>query len=210
MKKKQISATLIFLLLSGCGKLGYKSEYTADIKPQVSEKVALEYYKTVSTASNTATENARLALEASRDIAASIGQPLAPPEAVQARQELSVTGNSKTFDIAKSVPPEPLLPLAQERTKQVLALTAVMRRAVLAARPGVAAPAGFVPPSPDQTDFFDIAVLDNLPTAPSPVPADDGAIAVKKSDNLADAGEYADVLDAARQAMTDNDEKNDE
>lgn len=148
---KTFVAVAVAIMLSGCGKLGYESKYTADLSQRpraetaVPESVAKAYYATVDgqiVASGVSTKELAAAAAV---VGQSIGRPLVPVEAVLNREELTVAGGQKTYDIARMVPPDNMLrELAGERTKQVQALTIAMRRIAEASHVNVAAPAGFL------------------------------------------------------------------
>jgi hypothetical protein len=197
------------LLLSGCGRLGYESRYTADLAPQVQESVAKAYYSTLDKSITQRGTVAKDSMAAVAEVGRAIGQPLAPAEAVRTRQEMAVTGNSKTFDIAKNVPPEQLFPLAQERTKQVQALSVALRQSAEVARVDVAAPAGFVNPSTPQPAPFDFSTFDLFPAGQ---PEQVGGSATGAKCQVAPVGEqvkddYVDVRAAALERLKQEDQK---
>jgi len=141
---RHLFPVLIVMLLHGCGKLGYESKYTANLSRRpASEKVALAYYDAVNQAVAARRETALSYATATVELGRSISAPLAPHEAVASRSELAVTGTAKTFDIVRSSPPEPLLPLAKERTEQVRAAAYALRQASESSLMPVAAPDGF-------------------------------------------------------------------
>lgn len=192
----KLAAAGFLLLLSGCGRLGYESRYTADLTPAVSEPTAMAYYAALGKAIASSGVAAKDFAAASARIGEAIGQPLAPPEAVRTRQEMTVVGDSRTFDIAKNSPPEPLLPLAQERTRQVQALVYAMRQTAELTRVEVAAPAGFNYPAPASAsaDFDFPAVLDSLPSAPASAQgagAEEAAAVEKKYEEIRKAAQAA-------------------
>lgn len=143
MNKRILLAYSFSAILAGCGKFGYTSKYVADTHPAVSEKVAENYYSTARDAINSTGAVAKEFASAAKEIGKSLGQPLAPAEAVHPRQRMAVTGTGNKFDIIESLPPEQLLPLSKERTKQVQALSYAMRKTADIARIDVAAPPGF-------------------------------------------------------------------
>lgn len=154
MNKRILLAYSFSAILAGCGKFGYTSKYVADTHPAVSEKVAGNYYDTAREAIKSTGAVAKEFATAAKEIGKSLGQPLAPPEAVHPRQRMAVTGTGNKFDIIESLPPEQLLPLSKERTKQVQALSYAMRKTADIARIDVAAPPGFnCTQKPDFPDF---------------------------------------------------------
>lgn len=157
----------VAIILSGCGRLGYESKYTADLTPVVSETVAKAYYDTVDkqiVASGAATKELS---NAAAVYGQAIGRPLVPVEAVLNRQELTVAGGQKTYDIAKMVPPDNMLrKLSEDRTKQVQASMMALRRISEAVHVNVAAPAGFVNAPALPSDYF------TPPTFDEPLPDD--------------------------------------
>lgn len=139
---------VLIVLLHGCGKLGYETKYSADLSPRpVSDQVALAYYDAVNQAVSARRVTARNYASAAVQLGHSIRAPLAPLEAVASRSDLAVLGDSKKFDIVRSSPPEPLLPLAKERTEQITAAAYALRRIAEESFLPVAAPAGFIMPS---------------------------------------------------------------
>lgn len=138
----------LLLMISGCGKLGYETKYSADLSPPpASEKVALAYYETINQSVSARRSTARNYADAALELGKSISAPLAPLEAVSPRSDLAVLGDAKKFDIVRSAPPEPLLPLAKERTEQVNAVSYALRRIAEESFLPVAAPAGFIMPT---------------------------------------------------------------
>lgn len=155
---KHFFPVLIVLLLHGCGKLGYETKYSADLSPRpASDPVALAYYDAVNQAVAARRATARHYASAAVQLGHAIRAPLAPLEAVASRSDLAVLGDSKKFDIVRSSPPEPLLPLAKERTEQITAAAYALRRIAEESFLPVAAPAGFVmpPASESRLDGWD-------------------------------------------------------
>lgn len=135
------------LLLFGCGKLGYETKYSADLSPRpASDPVALAYYDAVNQSVSARRATARNYASAAVELGQAISAPLAPLEAVAPRSDLAVLGDAKKFDIVRSAPPEPLLPLAKERTEQIVSAAYALRRIAEESFLPVAAPAGFVMP----------------------------------------------------------------
>lgn len=159
------AAIILLLSLTGCGKYGYKSEYTAEVDAQAPRKIAEMYYSTVGKAVDSSHDVAKDLAEACAKVGSQIGQPLAPAEAVHPRTKMAVTGSGKEFDIIEAVPPESLLPLAKERTEQVRAVSAAISRTADMARISVSAPAGYVQHEPKSwpIDQFWNPALDELP-----------------------------------------------
>jgi len=139
---------LVAVLLHGCGKLGYETKYSADLSPRpASDPVALAYYDAVNQSVSARRATARNYAAAAVELGQSIRAPLAPLEAVAPRSDLAVLGDAKKFDIVRSAPPEPLLPLAKERTEQIAAAAYALRRIAEESFLPVAAPSGFIMPS---------------------------------------------------------------
>jgi FAD/FMN-containing dehydrogenase len=178
---KHLFPVLIAVLLHGCGKLGYETKYSADLSPRpASDKVALAYYDAVNQSVSARRSTARNYAEAALELGKSISAPLAPLEAVAPRADLAVLGDAKKFDIVRSAPPEPLLPLAKERTEQIVSAAYALRRIAEESFLPVAAPAGFVMPpasaSPRLDGWDDVrqaaeAAASAIPVdIPAPVP----------------------------------------
>ena len=169
IKSQLVSVSITMLLLSGCGKYGYKSEYTAQIDSKTPVKVAELYYAAVNKNIDSAKEVSGKLAQAAIQVGQQIGKPLAPPEAVHPRTKMAISGTGKKFDIIDSLPPEKLLPLAQERTKQVYAVANAISRTAEMATISIAAPADYVmqqEPNQSITGLLEWpSVLNNLPNA---------------------------------------------
>jgi hypothetical protein len=120
----RIISLIALALLSGCGKLGYKSEYTAetsDIRADVA--IAQEYYGTMANSLTTHSAVTFKLAETCETIARQIGD-----------QALLGTAEGK------------------EKTLQIQAVSTAVIRTADAARVPIAAPSGFVN-QPVPTDF---------------------------------------------------------
>lgn len=156
--------------LGGCGSYGYKSEYVANVSGKKPVELGELYYATETKAVESSKQVAEKLASACVEASKQIGVPLAPAEAIIPRTEMAVSGTGKEFDIVKSIPPDPLLPLAQERTKQMWAIAHSVIRTAELARVSIAAPPGYVgdvvPPAPLYDAF--LPLLDNLPDGKQP------------------------------------------
>lgn len=170
---------LCLTFLSGCGALGYKTEYTADLSGHDDAKTAKNYYDSFDKAVELSAKITRELAPACSRLAEQVAAPLAPSAATDARQEFVVAGTGKDFDIVKSAPPEALLPLSLERTKQVMAVAHAIKKTATMAFLEPAAPPGFVHnPQRTAADFSDL--FDQLPEGPAPTPPADQPDAVPK------------------------------
>lgn len=160
----------LMVFLTGCGALGYKTEYTADLSSHDDSKTANMYYQSFDKAVELSASVSRELAPACSRLAEQVAAPLAPSATTDLRQEFVVQGTGKDFDIIKTAPPEALLPLSLERTKQVMAVAHAIKKTATMAFLEPAAPPGFVHnPQRTASDFSDL--FDQLPEGPSP-PAD--------------------------------------
>lgn len=155
------------VFLSGCGALGYKAEYSADLSGHDEAKTAKLYYESFNKSVELSAAVSRDLAPACARLAEQVAAPLAPDVAVIPREEMVVSGTGKDFDITKSVPPEPLLPLAAERTRQVQAVAVAIKKTAQMAFMQPAAPPGFVYDQQKSSVDFP-ALFDLLPESSSP------------------------------------------
>lgn len=165
----KLAMALSFLLLSqGCASLDLHESKILKKDNAERRVVSVEYYKTLREKIDANKIITEKAMQASAEIGKSIGAPLAPESAVSNRQGFVVKGDGKRYDIGKPSPPEQLLPLAQERTKQVVSLTKSMSDVARYSVVDIAAPEGFKVPDGISYDQMPSAkdidsILDSLP-----------------------------------------------
>lgn len=170
---------VLLAFLTGCGALGYKTEYTADLSSHEDSQTAKQYYASFDKAVELSAAVSRDLAPACSRLAEQVAAPLAPSAATDLRQEFVVQGTGKDFDIVKTAPPEALLPLSFERTKQVMAVAHAIKKTATMAFLEPAAPPGFVHnPQRTATDFSDL--FDQLPEGPTPSPPADKPDTVPK------------------------------
>jgi len=179
-------------MLQGCARLGYESKYTVSTDA-AAVSVAGKYYDAVNRSLAASADVAGKYADSCLETAKAISAPLAPAEAVSTRTKMAISGSGKEFDIVDSVPPENLLLLSRQRTKQVLALTSAMKETSRATSVPVAAPPGFISPCTqpwsDSPDLFN-----ELPVEPPVEPVDAGFDLRQLP-----ADDYSDVRDTAVQ-----------
>ncbi len=136
-------------LLTGCGKLGYKTAVDVAGPPSAAQiDLQGKYYETVAAVSADSTKNVTALADASGKLADAIGQPAETREKPKEIRQLRITGDGRNYDI---VQPDNLTGYlaAKEKTEQVRLAAEAIRKVAEEGRMTVAVPEGLRTPSAD-------------------------------------------------------------